>query len=466
MTIFRKLFATYLMVVVLALVVSGGFAGYMVWKAAGETQFHQMETYGQQLAAMLQDQPWDGPGLAEFQSTAEFLDRGGTAHIWLLDASGLVQFASSGVKADVGQRKPVERRFSFPGRPGVAWTQPHPTAFGPSALVPVIENGEAVGTVVLRPGFSRVRQARNTITRFIAVGSLVAALLLGIVSFILSQRLARPVEKVSAAVRQVARGDFSSRVDWRSEDEVGRLAEAFNHMAGQLELLESNRKELMATVSHELKGPLARVAGYLEAIEDGLGGQAAREQHFAIVKREVGRLTRLVNDLLDYSRLEVGKLRLHPFPCDLAPCLVRAAQVFAPAAEAQGVVLEIRVPQSLPIVEAEPERIEQVVANLLENALSFTSRGGQVTLVAGEADGALEVTVADTGPGIPPDELERIFERFYKQDQARTPGRRGFGLGLTIVRQLVELHGGSVMAESEPGKGSVFGFRLPLAREA
>lgn len=467
MTIFRKLFATYLLVVVLALIISGGFAGYMVWKAAGETQFHQMETYGQQLAAMLQDRAWDGAGMGEFRSSAEFLDRGGTAHIWLLDAAGVVQFASSGVRADVGQRKPVERRFSFPGRPGVAWTQPHPTAFGgPAALVPVTRNGEPVGTVVLKPGLTRVRQARHTITRFIAVGSLVAALLLGIVSFILSQRLARPVEKVSAAVRQVARGDFSSRVDWHSEDEVGRLAIAFNDMAAQLELLESNRKELMTTVSHELKGPLARVAGYLEAIEDGVGGEAAREQHFAIVKREVGRLTRLVNDLLDYSRLEVGKLKLHPFPCDLAPCLARAAQVFAPAAEAQGVALVIQVPHSLPVVDAEPERIEQVVANLLENALSFTPRGGRVTLAASVVEGALEVTVDDTGPGMTPDELSRVFERFYKQDQARTPGRRGFGLGLTIVRQLVELHGGSVIAESEAGKGSRFGFWLPLAKEA
>jgi len=467
-SIFRKLFATYLLVVIMALVVSGGFAGYMVWVATGETQFHQLETYARQLASMLNDREWSESELAPFRTAADLLDRGGTAQVWLLDADGVVRYASGSARGDVGRRPPADGTDPGSERPSGPISRvirPRPEGVFPASTAPVMRDGQVVGTVEIRPGFTRVRYIRAMINRFILVASLVAAGLLAVVSYVFSQKLARPIARVSAGVRRVARGDFSSRVAWTSGDEVGQLAAAFNDMAAQLELLESNRKELLANVSHELKGPLARVAGYLEAIQDGVGGAEARAQHFGIVRREVGRLTRLVNDLLDYSRLEVGKLKLHPFACDLTPTLHRAAQVFVAPAEAAGVVLRVEMPPVVPIVEAEPERIEQVLANLLENALSFTPRGGTITVAAREVDGKLEVTVADTGPGMPAEELGRVFDRFYKMDPARTPGRRGFGLGLTIVRQLVELHGGTVLAESAPEEGSKFGFRLPLAKE-
>ncbi|HWI64662.1 MAG TPA: HAMP domain-containing sensor histidine kinase [Symbiobacteriaceae bacterium] len=469
MTIFKKLFATYVLVTLLAVVVSGGFASYLAWQSAGNSQMSHLEAYGRDLAALLEDKEWGAKELAAVQSTAETLDRSDTAHVLLVDRNGVVQWASKSVAKQVGTTIPTEeQRAAQRGRPDMRWMRPRPDEDGdrtrmPSIAVPVFRNKEVAGTIVLRPALAPIQRIRYTLMRFTLYGSLGVALVLALISYLLSRRLARPLEQVSAAARRVGQGDFSSRVTWQSNDEVGKLAESFNQMAGELELLEMARKELIANVSHELKGPLARVSGYLEAIKDGAGGESARAQHFEIVRREVGRLTRLVNDLLDYSRLEVGRLKLHPFPCDLAPTLHKAVQVFQGMAAQSGVELAEEIPGALPIVECEPERIEQVLVNLLENALSFTPRGGRVSVATSESEGWLELTVTDTGPGIPPEELGRIFDRFYKLDPARTPDRRGFGLGLTIVRQLVELHGGEVFATSEIGKGSCFGFRLPLA---
>ncbi|HYF94600.1 MAG TPA: HAMP domain-containing sensor histidine kinase [Symbiobacteriaceae bacterium] len=469
MTIFRKLFSAYLLVVLLALLIGGGFAGYLAWEAAGRSWVQQLEGYGREIASRLEDKAWGTAELAEVQSTADTLDRSETAHVFLIDREGVVRWASRSVANQVGTRMPVEeQRWAGRTRPGQPWMRPRPDGEhdptrGASIAVPVLRDGQVAGTVLLKPALAPVQRIRNTLFRFVLYGSLASASVLALVSLLLSRRLARPIQEVSAAARRVAQGDFTSRVAWRSNDELGRLVSAFNHMAGELESLETARKELIANVSHELKGPLARVSGYLEAINDGAGGEAAREQHFEIVRREVNRLTRLVNDLLDYSRLEVGRLKLHPFPCDLAPTLHKAIQVFRGPAAGGGVELITAIPAPLPIVECEPERIEQVLVNLLENAFGFTPRGGRVTVATREGEGFLEVTVSDTGPGIPPEELDRIFERFYKLDPARTPDRRGFGLGLTIVRQLVELHGGQVFATSEVGKGSQFGFRLPFA---
>ncbi|MGE5676147.1 MAG: sensor histidine kinase [Mycobacterium leprae] len=463
MKLFRKLFVSYLLVAVLALLISGGFAGYMVWQAAAATQMGQLRAYGRDMAEYLQDRDWTPDDLRRVQSTANRLEAEDTAQIWLVDRQGLVRMASPTADPGLGHHiTPEELQQVLAAKP--TRLRPHRPGGQPMVAVPVLRNGQTVGAVMLAPALEAVQAARNDILRFTLIGSAVAAIVVAIISLYISRRIADPLNRVSAAVRQVAKGDFSSRVHWDSSDEVGQLAEAFNEMAVELDRLELARRELVANVSHELKGPLARIAGYLEAMNDGIGGPEGQRQHFGIVRREVGRLGRLVNDLLDFSRLEAGKLKVHPIPCDLAPHLIRAAEVFEAPARNAGVSLAVAVPERLSIVECEPERVEQAVANLLENAMAFTPAGGTVSLEAAEADGRLQVTVSDTGPGIPPEELASVWERFYKMDRARTPDRRGFGLGLTIVKQLVELQGGMVVATSQLGQGSSFGFSFPLAQ--
>lgn len=465
MTLFRKLFFSYLLVIVLALGISAGFAGYMSWRAGGAGQLQQLEGFGTDLAEQLKDQEWTSRQLRAVQGSMDTIERGSDTHAWFVDRNGMVLVASRNASPRPGQVMEVDEmpqvlsgervfmRPTFRSRPNA-----------PMLGFPVYRQGKVQGAVLMSPSLTAVRVARGAILRFLFYGALAATAVLAVVSFYVSRTVARPLEQLSAAARRIAKGDFESRVVWKSKDEVGRLAEAFNEMTEELNRLEVARKELMATVSHELKGPLARVSGYLEAIHDGIGGEEGRTRHFVIVRREVGRLTRLVNDLLDFSRLEAGRLKLHPIPCDLAPNLTRAAEVFESPARQAGVRYSVSIPAVLPIVSAEPERMEQVLANLVENALAHTPRDGAVSVTAREQAAGLCVEVKDTGPGISPDELPAVWERFYKLNPARTPDRGGFGLGLTIVKQLVELQGGEVFAASTPGEGSTFGFILPLAR--
>jgi len=463
MRIFHRLFLTHLLVAFLALMISSGYVGLRVFTAARQTLFAQLTDYGQVIASLLEQQEWGSEQTREMQETIDLVERGQSAHIWLVDREGLVRMASSSAETAEGRRLPPELyQEVLKGEEAVTLWH---TFRNQAVAVPVVRDGEVLGAVILRPaplgGPDRHGDAEPL--RFLLYGALFAVVVVAGVSYYLSQRIARPISLVRQAGQQVARGDFSARVDWRTRDEVGELVTGFNEMATELGRLESARKELLTQVSHELKGPLARISGYLEAIHDGIGGQEGRQQHFQVVRQEVGRLTRMVGDLLDISRLEAGRLRLHPIPCDITPYLSRAIAVFDGPARAAQVTLQTVLLENPPIVLCEPERVEQVLVNLLQNALSYTPAGGSITITSAADSDYIAIYVRDTGPGIPPEEQELIWDRFHKIDRARTPNRNGSGLGLTIAKQLIELQGGRVWVESTPGQGSLFGFTLPIA---
>lgn len=467
MKIFHRLFLSHLIIALVAVIVASGFTGYRILSQTRIWMMEQLMAYGRETAALLKDRDWNSQEMRDLQTTFNNLERRQETNVWLVDREGLIRLSSAAAeRSEHGpSRLPVEAwnqllegeptSIDRPGRPG--------RGFPPAVAVPVLKDGKVAGAVVLSPVMAGGRWRGLTPWAFLLYGGLLAALVVGPVSYAAARRIARPISMVGAAGRRVARGDFTARVDWRSPDEVGDLASGFNEMAAELGRLEAARKELMAHVSHELKGPLARISGYMEAIHDGIGGEAARAEHFAIVRQEVGRLTRLINDLLDVSRLEAGRLKLHPIPCDLGPYLNRAVAVFEGPAQASQVRLIHEIPANLPIVLCEPERVEQVMVNLLQNALAHTPAGGTIRVSTRVDQRWLSVSVADTGSGIPPEELGQIWERFHKIDRARTLDKSGSGLGLTIVRQLTELQGGEVWVESTVGQGSLFGYRLPLA---
>jgi signal transduction histidine kinase len=257
------------------------------------------------------------------------------------------------------------------------------------------------------------------------------------------------------AAGRLEEGDYTARVTERGPREVRALARAFNAMSERLGADEEERRRLLADVSHELRTPLTVIRGNLEGMRDGL--YPANAAHLEMILDETDLLERLVDDVRTLSLAESGALRLHREPTDL-PALLRdvAAGHSAQAAAAAAVVVEVRVPDELPIVELDPTRIRQVVGNLLANALRYTPPGGRVTLSGTHEGGTSVVEVADTGPGIAPEVLDRIFDRFYRS--ADSPGS---GLGLPIARSLVIAHGGEIFARSEPGRGTAIRFTLP-----
>jgi two-component system sensor histidine kinase BaeS len=268
------------------------------------------------------------------------------------------------------------------------------------------------------------------------------------------RRLARPVGDVIEAVGRVAEGDLSTRVTVRGSREGRALARAFNAMAGRLEAGEDVRRRLLADVSHELRTPLSVVQGNLEALVDGV--HPADEAHLAAILDETKVLSRLVEDLRTLSLAESGALALHREGIDVGTLVRETAASFASQAELLGVSLEADASSLMPQVDADPVRAREVLSNLVANALRYTPRGGRITVVARAEDPGVAVEVKDTGAGIAPGEIDRIFDRFYKSAESR-----GAGLGLAIAKQLVEAHGGRISATSVVGEGTAIRFTLP-----
>ena len=273
----------------------------------------------------------------------------------------------------------------------------------------------------------------------------------------LARSIARPLGDLVDAAERVETGDYAVRVQEvdRGPGELRDLGRAFNTMTARLEADEAQRRRLLADVSHELRNPLAIVQGNLEALVDGV--YPADEAHLAPILDETRVLARLIEDLRTLSLAEAGTLALHREPTDLRVLISDVTESFRVRAEGVGANLAVDVPAGLPILEIDPLRIREVISNLVDNALRYVTTGGSVRVSARSTDAAVEIAVADDGPGIPAALLPTIFERFAKSAESR-----GSGLGLAIARAIVEAHGGTITAESAESAGTTIRLTLPI----
>jgi len=344
--------------------------------------------------------------------------------------------------------------------------QYHPDSPGRAIFFPWAEG--AVGTLYINRGAAEVDIASlsilyNSMGRFLLWGGLVAVAIALLLTFFLSRRILAPVKALTSATKRVGSGDFSQKVKIKDKGELGELAQAFNAMASDLEHIEKLRRNMVADVAHELRTPLSNVRGYLEAIRDGVIKSDANT--IRSLTEEAMLLSRLVDDLQDLALAEAGELNLVCQTEDVSELVNQTVAIVQVQATAKGLLVSIDLPDKLPPVNIDYQRISQVLRNLLENAVAHTAKGGSITVAAKQQGNWVEVTVTDTGEGIPAEDLPNIFERFYRVDKSRTRATGGSGLGLTIAKRLVEAHGGKIEARSELGKGSRFSFTIPVAEQ-
>ena len=336
------------------------------------------------------------------------------------------------------------------------------------AGVPLEVGGQRIGTLFI-PAAEGVYESLEAefldrVNDWLLWAGLAAGAVALVLGLLLARQLTAPLRSLTAAALRLAQGPLSQYsqedvplVPVRSQDEVGELSQAFNQMARSLAQQETLRRNLMADIAHELRNPLSVMRGDLEALLDGVYEPAP--EVLASLHEETLLLSRLVDDLRALAQAEAGQLRLERRPTDLADLLGGVMASFDLQAESQGQSLELDLPPDLSEVYVDPQRVRQVVANLVSNALRHTPRDGQVLISASQQPEEVQVSVADSGPGIPPEDIPHVFDRFWQGDRARAGSS---GLGLAITQQLVRAHGGRIWVESTADQGSTFRFTLPL----
>jgi signal transduction histidine kinase len=342
--------------------------------------------------------------------------------------------------------------------------QYHPDT--PAMGLPPPWEGSSMGTFYISPEpsefFPSPLSLSQTINRFLLWGTLLAIAAALLITFFLSRRISAPVKALTLAAGKLGRGDLAQRVKSKDKGELGELAQAFNAMAENLQRSEQLRSSMIADVAHELRTPLSNLKGYLEAIHDGVIKPEPDALHS--LGEEANLLSRLVDDLQELSLAEAGELKLDCRKRDIIKLLKQTVAVRQSQAAAKGISLSADLPKKLPLVKIDAHRISQVLLNLIDNAITHTPSGGVVTVAARRLDNCLEISVEDTGEGIPAEDLSNVFERFYRVDKSRARATGGAGLGLAIAKYLVEAHNGKINVQSERGKGSRFTFTVPVSK--
>jgi signal transduction histidine kinase len=299
------------------------------------------------------------------------------------------------------------------------------------------------------------------------VWSLLVVLAMGFgVAFFLSSNITRPIAHLTEGAKAIGDGALDTQIPVESSDELGFLAQEFNLMAVKLKELDQLKDDFVSSVSHELRSPLSAIAGYVELLRSKPIQEILpekREKAFEIIQLSTERLTHFINDILDLAKLKAGHVEIRPRSLNIKEMADGLESLFHPLLEKKRIEFTVDVPGNVPVIAADEEKIRQVLTNLVSNALKFTPDGGKIGISARNQTEFVQVSVSDSGPGIPEEAREAVFEKF-KQIKSAMPfagGQKGTGLGLAIARGNVEAHGGRIWIESAVGKGSVFHFTLP-----
>ena len=388
-----------------------------------------------------------------------------TTHILILDERGAVVMDSWGeeVGTELGSNRLVVQALD--GRVATEID-----AHGVMSLAyPAVSETNLVGVILLSQPLDDVTAVLRDLRNRWLLATGIALLFSGALGLVLSGAVARPVRQLTEAAGAVAQGEFDQQVPVRSRDELGRLSQVFNDMTGRLRAARQMQTDFVANVSHELRTPLTAVKGTVETLRDGaVDDPEVRDRFLATVESETDRLIRLVNDLLLLSRADSEALNLQLGEVDLDGLIPLTVAKLLPAAERHGVEIKAKVESGCPAVWADRDRIEQVLFNLLDNAIKY-SQPENTVIASAQRDPAgtwVVVEIADQGVGIPTSELPFVGQRFYRADKARSRTRGGSGLGLAIARALVEAHGGELWLESQESVGTVARFSLPTGSHA
>jgi signal transduction histidine kinase len=333
---------------------------------------------------------------------------------------------------------------------------------------PIIYENKHIGNILLFSSIHAIDQSIKNVTQLLTLASIGTILLAIGFTFFISRKMASPLLQMEQITKRITTNqDFSTRVSYKGNDEIGSLAKAINDMSLTLEKYQQNRHEFFSNISHELKTPITYIKGYTQAIQKKLyQNENEKELFLSIIENETNRMNKLMDELMDLSKIEEGKLNLHFEELDLTHILEMVVNKAQMKAKAKGLSIYYEEDNDIPLLVADGYRMEQIFTNLLENAVRYTEEGS-ITIKIAHTGSVITIDISDTGIGIAEKELPNLFDRFYRVDKSRSRALGGTGLGLSIVKRLVDIHDGSIQIKSVEGKGTtcIISFPLQLKEE-
>jgi signal transduction histidine kinase len=382
-----------------------------------------------------------------------------TAQVQIVDKSGIViEDSSFLVKGEKLETSDIEK--SLRGSPGSLTGYSEDTDESIMAVsYPLLSNGEVIGVVRYVSTLKYVNSTIIEITCVVILAGLIILVIVVIVSIFLSSTITKPIMNITAAASKMAKGEFSTRAKVPLNDEIGKLADTLNFMAGEITRNEELKNDFVSSISHEIRTPLTSIKGWAVTLRTGsLEDKAEMLDGLEIIERESDRLTSLVEELLDFSKFESGQITLSKSEVDLVRLLNYIKRHLDPRASRQNINFFIETDKDIPLIKCDENRLKQVLINLLDNSFKFTQEGGSIKITLTRDTYYAKISVEDTGIGIDKNDLNRVTEKFYKGKESKY----GSGLGLSISKQIVELHKGSLIIESTPSCGTIVHVRLPI----
>lgn len=468
-SILRKMLTSSIVTVLLGLCAVGLVISLFAKDYIVDSKSNEMIRQAKQVNLAIQNQT--GPS-DRFKEQLRFFDEAFDSRIWIFDLNGNIVTTSSKDEVNVGKVISTDVVNQVLNGEPTIWNQSEGFKEGVlSVAVPWGKDNDVYGGIVLHSPLKGMNETIAQLRETILWVTLLGIFFSFGVSFYLSWSISRPIQQIDKAAAKIAIGDYSERIQIDSKDEIGDLATTINHMVEQLARVDLEKRQLnqlrhdfLANVSHELRTPLTAMQGFLEALQDDLIEEGSRDKYYEIMYNETLHMNRLVDDITDLMKLENKEIDLVWLAVDVQAMMAKLAFKFQQEAELRGTVIHCLLDENAPQAHADPDRLEQILNNLIKNAVKFTENGTiELKAMAVPSEGCVLITVTDTGIGITPEDQGLIWERFFKVERGRPVKHKGSsGLGLAIVRELVELHNGSIRVRSELGIGSVFEVRIPL----
>ncbi|MDQ0256804.1 signal transduction histidine kinase [Evansella vedderi] len=457
-SLFSKLFSTYLVILFISFIVIGVVVNTLVQNELINRNHNAFDHQREQLMqyfelASLED--WDED---IFLSSLELSMNQEDRMIFLFNEEGQIKY-----NTDLFQQYAPERHIFENALSGDEFSRRlnynDQIIYVMAAPIELATEENETHTMLMI--FNEFDTQSKKLTFIINMTILIAIIIAGIIIYFTSKKITSPLREMNDSALQFAKGDFENRVQIKTRDEIGQLGKTFNYMAKELGSIDQMRKDFVANVSHDLRSPLTSIRGFLGALMDGTIPKEQQSKYFSIMKNETERLMKLVEDLLDMAKLEGGQIEIMPVPYNLTEQIRLVIARMEPTLSSKCIDIELLSVEGDVMVKADPNRIDQVLVNLLQNAIQFSEKNSKVEVMIEKESNLAKISIRDFGLGMSEEDLKYVWERFYKKEKARS-NKGGTGIGLSIVKHIIDLHDTSIEVESKLNKGTTIIFTLPL----